>query len=253
MKAIAVGIGNSTLRIAEMEEMEVCRSIVLPHEAIRTGAAAAFLRERNDPLPGIAGICSVVPVQTGAVEALLRAEGVADVRHCIPSAGVEFSTRYRSMETLGADRFCAVLAAKSLYGSPVIVIDCGTATTVNVVDTAGVFLGGSIGVGVSTSFAALHERTALLPDASAQRGAEDTRLIGEDTEGSIRSGVLHMHRHALEGMVREIRKRIGPDTPVILTGGNVARLCAAGLVIEGTLRDGDLLLRGVIFFLHLTS
>jgi type III pantothenate kinase len=152
------------------------------------------------------------------------------------------------MDTLGADRFCAVLAARELYGAPVVVVDCGTATTVNVVDGEGVFLGGSIAPGVQTALRALHEHTAQLPALSA----EDVAVIGSDSASSMRSGAVHFSRFAVEGMIREVHRVTGAGTPVLLTGGNAPVLLGAGLVLPGMRHDPNLLFRGVIFYLHFT-
>jgi type III pantothenate kinase len=154
------------------------------------------------------------------------------------------------MDTLGADRFCAVLAARQqLRGGPAVVIDCGTATTVNVIDREGDFRGGAIAPGVGTAFAALHAHTAQLPALEAAA----VPLLGDDTASCIRSGVLHFARIALEGTVSALKEVTGSDAPVFLTGGNAPVLLAAGLSLPRCTHDPDLLFRGVIFFLHFTE
>ena len=315
--AIAVAIGNSTLRMALMRGTDVVRRAAVPHAAVgaevihaelqrvitgaemRTNAegssGAETISRAESPTgreaaeragggsaessarPLRAGICSVVPELTPRIADMLAEEGFEEVRACRPVAADWFPSSYRTMETLGADRFCVVLAARELHGAPVIVIDCGTATTMNVIDPDGRFLGGSIAPGVEASFRALHDRTAQLPAIGAEDGAVTgdahteaaategtvtegtvmertaTRLIGEDTVASMRSGVLHFSRFALEGAVAEVKSITGPGTPVICTGGALPLLLAAGLNFPGMRRDDDILLRGIIFCLHYTG
>jgi len=69
----------------------------------------------------------------------------------------------------------------------------------------------------------------------------------------MRSGVVHFTRFGVEGMLREIHEVTGPDTPVIVTGGNAPVLLGAGLMLPGLRHDADLLFRGIIFFLHFTG
>ncbi len=250
MRALAVGIGNSTIRLAVMEDGEVCSRGICSHAEFRDRGISSQELAGGGELPRLAGVCSVVPEMTPVVTEALHGTGVEDVRHVQPREATWFRSSYRSMDTLGADRFAVALAAKELYGSPCVVIDCGTATTINVMDRDGRYLGGSIGVGVETAFAALHRGTAQLPDLSGS--AADAPVIGRDTGECIVSGVLHTHCRALEGMAGDIVKITGPDTRIILTGGNAERLRAAGLRLDAA-RDDDLLLRGVIFYLLFTA
>jgi type III pantothenate kinase len=154
------------------------------------------------------------------------------------------------MDTLGADRYCGVLAARMAYGAPAIVVDCGTATTVNVIEADGCFLGGVIAPGVETALRALHERTAQLPAVDLSKNVP---LIGADTEESMRAGAVHFSRFAVEGLVAGMKMLIGESTPLILTGGNAPVLLAAGLVCDPMIHDEKLLFRGVVFHLLFTT
>jgi type III pantothenate kinase len=289
---VAAVLGNTTCRFALMEGLEVRGSIVLAHaelgdsgtvERLRwmcAAASAASTAATGSAEERIveAGVCSVVPSLERALDDLLRDIGIARRRAVRPAAAAFFPSRYRSMDALGADRYCGALAARQRYGAPVIVADCGTATTLNVVDRDGVFLGGAIAPGVETALRALHERTAQLPLPSAQLPLPSTHLsvpsaqfpaasaadsaeagvgvpplIGADTAGSMRAGAVHFTRYALEGMVRAIKKQTGDDTPLIVTGGNAPLLLGAGLLCAPQEHDAHLLFRGVIYHLLLTS
>lgn len=251
---LAVVLGNTTCRLAWMDGDAVRRTRVFDHRALEDGRAEeqCVADAAEGAFEGVeaAGICSVVPALEPQVDALLRLAGCPAARYVRPVAASWFPSRYRSMDTLGADRYCAVLAARKLAGGgPAVVIDCGTATTVNVIDRAGDFRGGAIAPGVGTAFASLHAHTAQLPALEAAEVA----LLGDDTASCIRAGVLHFGRMALEGMVTALQEVTGPDAPVFLTGGNAPVLLGAGLSLPRCAHDPDLLFRGVIFFLHFTE
>jgi type III pantothenate kinase len=106
----------------------------------------------------------------------------------------------------------------------VLAIDFGTATTFNVVDRQGRFIGGVIVPGLAVMTDYLHEKTALLPPI---KWRETDRVIGRSTTQAIRAGVVRGYR----GLVRELILDIGrelrcPRLPVVATGGNAARLAA---------------------------
>jgi type III pantothenate kinase len=92
---------------------------------------------------------------------------------------------YKNPREVGADRIVNALAARESFGAPVIVLDCGTATTFDIVSPAGHYAGGLILPGAEVALAALCQRAAKLPEVSLQRN--DT-LIGRDTATSIQSG-----------------------------------------------------------------
>ncbi len=261
---LAVLLGNTTCRMALMDGIEVRRRLVFSHAELSAPEAGERVRELcGGAVVEEAGLCSVVPGLESSVEVLLQAAGLAPPRRVVPGVSAFFPSRYRSMGTLGADRYCGVLAAKEKYGVPLIVVDCGTATTINVVDRDGVFLGGAIAPGVMTMLRAMHEHTAqlppLFPGSTMEELSDNTLLqkesssmIGEDTASSMRSGSAFFTRFAVEGMAAEVKNLIGDKTPLVLTGGNALILLGAGLHCKPQVFDEDLLLRGIIFFLLFT-
>jgi type III pantothenate kinase len=138
-----------------------------------------------------------------------------------PARKLWFDSHYETMDTLGADRWCAVIAAREEYGYPSIAIDCGTALTVNVIDPEGNFAGGNILPGISTSFETLNQRTAQLPDA---KSAGVPPLIGTNTRDAIRAGILRTLVMGLEVLITAIESDYKARFKVILTGGDAALL-----------------------------
>lgn len=127
------------------------------------------------------------------------------------------TNRYRSLSTLGRDRIAAAVGANSRFpGQNLLVIDAGTAITIDFVSSGNEYLGGNISPGLSMRFRSLHEFTDNLP-LLAQSNFED--LLGDDTESAIRAGVQHGIIFEMDEYINRQKKRY-PDLQVILTGGD---------------------------------
>jgi len=123
---------------------------------------------------------------------------------------------YDNPREVGADRIVNAVAAVHKYGSPVMVLDFGTATTFDVVSPKGEYLGGAIAPGLGISAEALFQRAARLSRVDIRKPA---RMIGRTTEESIQSGLFHGYVALVEGVVTRLRTELGAQAPVIATGG----------------------------------
>ncbi len=130
--------------------------------------------------------------------------------------------RYDNPKQLGADRIVDAVAAYYKYGGPLIVIDIGTATTIDAVTSNAEYLGGTIAPGVKISSEVLTSRTAQLPKVELEAPG---RTICRNTVVGIQSGLVYGHMGMVEFIVQKMKKEIqeveGEDTPVkvIATGG----------------------------------
>lgn len=174
-------------------------------------------------------ICSVVPQALYPV----RSACVKYFR-CEPfvlQAGVKtgLKVKYRNPHEVGADRIAGAIGATLLHpASNIIVVDCGTATTFDVVTAGGDYLGGAILPGVGISVETLAGRTAKLPTVEITRPAT---VLGRSTIESIQSGVYHGHAGAIRRLVDELTREVFGAEPrrVIGTGGFARLLEAEGL------------------------
>ena len=116
---------------------------------------------------------------------------------------------------LGADRIVNAVAAYSLYGGPVVIVDFGTATTFCVVNGRGEYLGGAIAPGISISAEALFSKASKLPRVDFKLPLS---VIGKNTIHSIQSGVIFGYAALVDGMICRIKKEIG-ECQVVATGG----------------------------------
>ena len=125
-------------------------------------------------------------------------------------------------EEVGADRLVNTVAASENYGTPLIVIDFGTATTFDVVDEQGNYCGGVIAPGVNLSLEALHRAAAKLPRIAVAR---PEKVIGKSTVPAMQSGIFWGYLSMIEGLVVRIRNEYFENNgsnarmDVIATGG----------------------------------
>ncbi len=138
--------------------------------------------------------CSVGHTDAKFLETLRR---MLDGRLLVltPSTRVPIRIEYGTRATLGNDRVAAAVGAAGLFhGSGSLVVDAGTAVTIDVVDAEGTFAGGNIAPGIRLRFSSLHEATSQLPEVEAEG---EVPSFGHDTRTAIRAGVVG-------GMVSEI-------------------------------------------------
>lgn len=188
-----------------------------------------------------AGLACVVPVLTRAwTRCLERALGIAPLV-VSPEVTGHLNVALPDRSTVGADRIANAVAAVESYGSPVIVVDFGTATNIDVVDRKGIYRGGAISPGLMLSASALFAHAAKL--ASVPIEAPE-HALGDTTETAIQSGLVIGAAAQAEGLVARIKHELDiPDAQVIATGG-LARTVSKATDLFSTV-DDDLTLRGV--------
>jgi type III pantothenate kinase len=141
---------------------------------------------------------------------------------------------------VGPDRIVNAVAAHQLYGGPVIVIDLGTATTVDVVNKQGDYIGGAIAPGIAISTEALFTRTAVLPRIEL---ALPKKAIGRNTVAAMQSGVVFGYIGLIEGLVTRIQAELETPAKVVAAGGFAAMLAQATKIID--IVNSDLTLVGL--------
>jgi type III pantothenate kinase len=159
---------------------------------------------------------SVVPPVTGSVLAAL--ERHASVAPLVVAPGVRtgIAIRHEHPQDLGADRIANAVALEALVGGPAIAVDLGTATSLEVLDASGAFVGGAIAPGIETSRAALAAAAARLPDVELVR---PERAIGGSTVAALRSGLVLGAAGMVDGLVERLAEELGGEPTVVATGG----------------------------------
>jgi len=130
---------------------------------------------------------------------------------------VPIGNNYETPNTLGLDRLAAAVGANNIYpNTNVLVVDCGTAITVDFVSAEGRFEGGNISLGLNTRFKALSSFTSKLPLVEI---ADGYPLIGKNTTDAIRAGVLNSAVFEMNSYI-DLFSGLHPDLKVIFTGGD---------------------------------
>jgi type III pantothenate kinase len=211
---IAIDVGNSAVKVCRVVGGEVADVTRLPTAAGPDRNAIRRLLGTDD---GTIAVVSVVPEWSTVIEEVAATQPgralLLATHRTIP-----IPVRVAGPELVGADRLLGAWTAVGLVGAPCIVVDVGTATTVDVVHADGAFVGGAILPGPVLGMRSLARGTALLPPVPLEL-PEDA--IGRDTVEAIASGVILGHREAIGGLVRLMSDELGGERPtVVLTGGD---------------------------------
>jgi type III pantothenate kinase len=180
-------------------------------------------------LMALFGKCDVEPSR---VDGMIVSSVVPDLNDVLRAMGVRYfggeplfvgpglktgmAILYENPHEVGADRIVNAVAAQQRFGAPVIVLDFGTATTFDVVNEKGEYLGGVISPGLGVSAEALFDKAARLHRVSIR---PPSRVIGRHTEQSLQSGLFHGYVSLVQGLVARIRDELGSEAPVVATGG----------------------------------
>jgi type III pantothenate kinase len=194
--------------------------------------------KREDVTSAVIG--TVVPAALYHLRRLCR--DWFDVEPLVARAALDwgFEIKMDNPDEVGADRLLNALAGHRKYGGPLVVIDFGTATTFDVVDHDGAYIGGVIAPGINLSIEALHRAAARLPRIGIGRPQS---VIGRSTVPAMQSGIYWGYVGMIEGLVARIQAEYGGKMKVLATGG-LAPLLAEGTLVIGHI-DPDLTLDGL--------
>lgn len=256
---LAVNIGNTRTQFARCEGAAPASGVAvrsLPNEPIgdlRDALIAELRALREDDATPVLAACSVNPPIAEMLERDIRA-AIPEaefllVRRDIPLS-ITHSLDERGERSVGSDRLCAAIGAYALVSQACVVVDAGSAVTVDFVDGAGVYHGGAIAPGARMMLRALHERTASLPEVEfappegvGDINGEGLQPFGRNTPQAMLNGVFF----AITGLVRRLTERYAEKYEayplIIATGGDAQTLFGADEVIERI--APDLTLRGV--------
>ena len=214
---LLVDIGNTLVKCAVTEAGRVVA------ERRATELTAGMLDTLLAEFPAQHAIVSSTRGRMPGAVALVRSR-VADMLEFTQQTPVPIGNAYRSPGTLGLDRLAAAVGATVLCpGRNVLIVDCGTALTIDLVTADGVFRGGNISPGVRMRLEALHERTAALPACEPAGLPDDDgapeSLLGGTTEEAIVRGVMQSVAFEIEGYAARL-ERIFPDLCIIFSGGD---------------------------------
>ena len=245
---IAIDCGNTNLVVGVLDGSILKAQFRVSTREVHTAAEITVLvkswmkREEIDPA-GVDGVVLATVVPRMRDELVIMSDyvfGCAPLTVGDVGTDLGIEVRMDRPEDVGADRLVNAVSAHATYGGPLIVLDFGTATTFDVVDSDGNYRGGVIAPGVSLSLEALHAAAAKLPKVPIKKPAH---AIGTDTVSAMQSGIYWGYIGLIEGIVERIRAEMNGDPKLIATGGLAHFYADSTDVISQV--DSDLTLRGL--------
>jgi type III pantothenate kinase len=243
----AVSLGNSTVAAGLWRGSRFVFRNRLPTADLGRKALFAGARRRDLAGVAVAAVAAVVPARERALERAIRRElgAACPVRWLGRDLDPGLKLRVKCPAAVGADRLASALATWRRFGAAVVV-DFGTAVTVNAVSATGEFLGGAILPGAELSARALASGTARKVGAeSAAALRRPARLPGRSTTEAVSAGVAYGLAGAVDRLVAETAAALGGRPALVATGGGAKRivpLCRTkfrvlpDLVLEGLAR-----------------
>jgi len=221
---IALAVGNTRSRIGLFKGTELDGSSV--HDAVdAAGIAAAALalsdRAEGDDNPAVV-IATVNPEMTDAIEAELKKSGLRAMRfgRDLPIPFVH-SLDESGEKTVGQDRLMCAAGAFAIVKQACVVVDLGTAMTVDFVDGEGVFHGGAIAPGLNLMLGSLAEGTSALPSIEYERPGA---IFGKNTPDAMRLGVTAMAQGAVRYLAERYADYYEAYPRIVATGGDMGLL-----------------------------
>lgn len=244
---LAIDIGNTNILIGGIKDDEIIFKARIATDRTRTSdqygveiknmieALGAKISDISDCI-----ISSVVPpvfnsVRTGVIKIIGKQPMVVG-----PGLKTGLNIHVDVPSQVGSDRIVIAVAALAEYQAPLILIDMGTATTIEVVEPDNRYLGGVIFPGVKVSLDALTSRAAQLPGISLD---QPKHVIGKNTVDCMRSGTMYGNAAMIDGLVERMEEELGHRSTIIATGGLarfITPLCKREIIVEK-----DLLLKGL--------
>ena len=244
---LAIDIGNTNIVIGCIEDDNILFKARIATDRTRTSdqygveiknmveAYGVKISEISDCI-----ISSVVPpvfnsVRTGVYKVIGKQPMVVG-----PGLKTGLNIHVDVPSQVGSDRIVIAVAALSEHAAPLILMDMGTATTIEVVEPENIYMGGIIFPGVIVSLDALTSRAAQLPGISLDR---PKHIIGKNTVDCMRSGMMYGTAAMIDGIIDRIEEELGHSSTLIATGGLaqfITPLCKRKFIL-----DRDLLLKGL--------
>ncbi len=237
---LAIDIGNTNITAGLFKGARLARKTKIPTSrySLYEKSFKGFIK--RDAIQNVV-ISSVVPIALARLVMHLNKIKKYDVLIFGRDIKVPIRNLYKRKDEVGQDRLVNAFAAKALYGAPAVIIDFGTAITFDIVSKKGDYRGGLILPGIEIGLSSLYNKTALLPEVYLKPAKY---IIGKDTVGSMRGGILFGYGAMCDGLIAKYRKILGRNLKVIATGGNAKLIKRYAKSIR--IIDEDLTLKGLL-------
>lgn len=253
---ICLDVGNTNIKYAlfDGEELKLSFRVATEHKKTSDeygGQLLNILSTNGIAVSDISGgiISSVVPQLDYTLERMFRT--YLKVTPLLLGAGIKtgMNLRVDNAKEVGADRVVNNVAAVKKYGAPLIVIDFGTATTFNAINSRGEFIGGVIAPGIKGSLDSLVNGTAKLPRVEIER---PEHVIGTNTVTNMQSGIVYGFAGLVEYLVKKIKREMKCDNVTTVATGGFSEVIAKEISCIDKV-DKLLTLEGLRYLYYLNS
>ena len=219
---LVIDIGNTETALGVYEGEELVHTWRIVTHRRRTSDEYMLTLKGILDMAGLSGhltgaaLASVVPDATAALRVVLPQ--LVDGHVMVVEAGIKTGIKISvdNPREVGADRVVNAVAAAARYELPVVVVDFGTSSNFDVIDSSGAYVGGVIAPGLAVSLEALISRTAALRRVEL---IAPEAVIGTNTVTAIQSGLVYGHAGFVDGIVQRMRSELEGDVTVVATGG----------------------------------
>lgn len=236
---LVVDVGNTNIVLGVYEESKLLYDWRIATQKDRTSDEYGMIFDQIFRYHGVESekvtdviISSVVPTLMHTLSAMTY--GYFGFQPMVVGAGIKtgMNIKVDNPKEVGADRIVNAVAGFEKYGGPLIIVDSGTAITIDVISESGDYLGGAIAPGIRISSDALFIRTAKLPKVEI---VKPERVIGKNTEEGLRSGIIYGYvglvDFIIEKMLQEMNWNID-QVKVLSTGGFSSMLASESKYIH---------------------
>lgn len=162
-------------------------------------------------------ICSVVPIKTFIIKNIIEKHYKITPKILKNSMFKKMKIKY-NLKQIGLDRLVAIISATYKFGKPLIVLDFGTATTIDIIAKKGEILGGLIIPGIEMLKELLYQKTAQLPLIKLKK---PKKIIGTNTQEAMQSGIIYGYINLINGLLEQIINELKYRPKIIATGGAI--------------------------------
>lgn len=228
---LAFDIGNTNMVIGIYKEKDLIINWRITTDRQKTSDEYGMLLYNLFEHHGIAKekiqaviFSSVVPPIMSALEDMSRKYFNVEPMVIGPGIKTGIPILYENPREVGADRIVNAVAAIEKYGSPLIIVDFGTATTFCTISEKGEYLGGVIAPGMDISLEALVQRTSKLPKIEMLK---PKKVVGKNTINAMQSGMIYGYTGLVDEIIFRITEEQAWENPMVIATGGIAELIAS--------------------------
>ena len=234
---LAIDIGNTSLNAAIFQGKKIVQRLRLPQNEISLKSLKKLFSFKIK-LEGVI-VTSVVPKVDSLLTQVVQ-QTFALTPLIVQAKNIGVAVSYCNPKEVGTDRLVNARAAFEKYQTALLIVDFGTATTFDYINSQGAYCGGAIAPGIELANESLHLKTAQLPKVPIKKTA---RVIGKRTAQNMQAGVFHGYVGLTDHLVKKMCKESLASPKVIATGGYAKLIAASSQTIEKV--HPDLTLEGL--------